>query len=87
MQQNPAAQMSRSQKLQWYANQLIADAAAAEKNNLNEAAVKAYLNAADILLLLAKAEGNYTAWKNYSDKAEHCQKRARTLIAAEPRSE
>ena len=87
MQQNPGAQMSRAQKLQWYAGQLITDATTAEKSHLNEAAVKAYLNAADILLLLAKGEENYTAWKNYSDRAEQCQKRARMLIALEPTPE
>lgn len=87
MQRNPAAQMSRSQKLQWYAGQLISDAATAEKNKLNDAAIKDYLSAAEILLLLAKAEENYTAWKAYSDRAEQCQKRARMLIAVQPKPE
>ena len=79
--------MTRAQKLQWYANQLMTDATTAEREGLSEAAVKAYLNAADILLLLAKSEESYTAWKNYSDRAELCQKRARMLIAAAPKSE
>ena len=76
--------MTRSQKLQWYAGQLIQDAATAEKGGATETAIKSYLNASDILLLLSKAEENYTAWKNYTDKAEYCQQKAKSLIALRP---
>jgi hypothetical protein len=84
MQSPKAAQMTQAQKLQWYTGQLMADAAAAEKNGNHEAALSAYLNAADLLLLLSKAEKNYTAWKNYADKANYCQHKAKTLIAVRP---
>ena len=77
--------MTRAQKLRWYSNQLIQDAVADEKAGNPDFAVKKYLQAADILLLLAKVEENYTAWKHYADTAEQCQKRARTLIAVAPK--
>ena len=76
--------MSRVQKLQWYAGQLMNDAATAEKAGAIETATKAYLNASDILLLLSKNEQNYVAWKSYTDKAEYCHKKARQLIAQKP---
>jgi hypothetical protein len=59
----------------------MTDAAAAEKGGNNEAATTAYLKAADILLLLSKVEENYTAWKNYTDKADYCQQKVKSLIA------
>jgi hypothetical protein len=77
--------MTRSQKLRWYTNQLMADAAADEKSGIPEAAVKEYLQAAEILLLLAKVEESYPAWKYYTDTADQCQKRAKALIAEGPR--
>jgi len=77
--------MTRAQKLRWYANQLMADAAADEKSGSSETAVSRYLQAADILLLLAKVEENYTAWKYYTDNAALCQQKARHLIALAPK--
>ena len=77
--------MTRSQKLQWYAGQLMTDAAADEKAGRTEAAISHYLQSADILLLLAKVEENYTAWKYYADTAAQCQQKARRLIALAPR--
>ena len=78
--------ISRAQKLLWYANQLINDAEADAKSGNGETAVSRYLQAADILLLLAKVEQNYTAWKGYTDKASLCQQKARRLIATVPGS-
>jgi hypothetical protein len=77
--------MTRAQKLRWYANQLMTDAAADEKAGKSETAVSHYLQAADILLLLSKVEENYTAWKYYTDNAALCQQRARRLIALAPK--
>ncbi|MGD1055621.1 MAG: hypothetical protein ABR867_06035 [Nitrososphaerales archaeon] len=77
--------MSRAQKLRWYAGQLVADAAADERKGNKDAAISRYLQAADILLLLAKVADNYTAWKYYADSAAQCQQKARTLIAVTPR--
>ncbi len=79
--------MTRSQKLRWYSGQLMADAAAAEKAGSNEMAISGYLQAADILLLLAKVEENYTAWKYYADTAAQCQQKARHLIAVTPKDD
>lgn len=79
--------MSRVQKLRWYAGQLMTDATNDEKNNDKETAISHYLQAADLLLLLAKTEENYTVWKNYADKAAFCQQKARGLIASIPKSE
>ncbi len=77
--------MTRAQKLRWYSGQLMADAAADEKSGNTEAAMSKYLQAADILLLLAKVEESYTAWKYYADTAAQCQQKARRLIALAPR--
>ena len=76
--------MSRPQKLQWYAGQLAADAADDEKAGDYETAISRYLQAADLLLLLAKVEENYTAWKYYADTAAQCQRNAKRLIALKP---
>lgn len=81
MQAAPKPPMTRAQKLRWYAEQLISDAEKAEGARDGEAAVTGYLQAADVLLLLAKAEQNYTAWKYYAERAAQCQQRARRLIA------
>jgi hypothetical protein len=79
--------MTRAQKLRWYSNQLMVDAAADEKAQLIEAAVAKYLQAAEILLLLAKVEENYTAWKYYADTAGLCQQNARRLISQAPKDD
>ena len=84
MQAAPKPPMTRVQKLRWYAGQLMTDAANDEKAGDSETAVSHYLQAADILLLLAKVEENYTAWKYYTDNASQCQQRARRLIALKP---
>ena len=85
MQTAPKPPMSRAQKLRWYAGQLMADAAADEKSGNKETAISRYLQATDILLLLAKVEESYTAWKYYADTAAQCQQKARTLIALTPK--
>lgn len=79
--------MSRAQKLRWYSEQLIADAAADEKSGNSETAITHYLQAAEILLLLAKVEESYSPWKIYTDTAAMCQKKARALIALGPREQ
>ena len=81
-QAQPAVGMSKLKKVEWYAGQLIADAAAKEKAGSVEEAIVLYLNAADVLLLLAKGQDNYTVWKGYSDKAIQCQQRSRKLMAS-----
>lgn len=77
--------MTRAQKLRWYAEQLAADATSDEKAGAYEAAVSHFLQAAEIFLLLAKVEENYTAWKYYADSASTCQQKARRLIALAPK--
>jgi len=65
----------------------MADASINEKAGNSETAISRYLQAADILLLLAKAEDGYTAWKYYADTAAQCQQKARALIALAPKNE
>ncbi len=65
----------------------MADAAADEKSGSNETAISRYLQAADILLLLAKVEESYNAWKYYADTAAQCQQKARHLIAITPKDD
>jgi hypothetical protein len=84
MQALPGPQMTRAQKLRWYADQLAKDAAEEEQKGNKETAISKYLQAADLLLLLAKSEENYTAWKYFADKATLCQQRARKMIALAP---
>lgn len=74
-------EMSKLKKIEWYAGQLINEAVTKEKEGNLEEAIVAYLNAADILLLLAKGQDNYTVWKTYSDRAIQCQQRSRVLMA------
>jgi hypothetical protein len=73
--------MSKLKKIEWYAGQVFNDAVAKEKAGKLEEAVIDYLNAADVLLLLAKGQENYTIWKSFSDRALQCQQRSRILIA------
>ena len=87
MQAAPKPPITRAEKLRWYANQLMTDAAAAEEAGATGTAVSNYLKAADILLLLSKVEENYTAWKHYTDNAALCQQKARRLIALAPKDE
>jgi len=87
MQAPPKPAMTRVQKLRWYANQLMADAAADEKSGNLQTAVSGYLQATDILLLLARVEENYTAWKYYTDNAALCQQRAKRLLALAPKDD
>ena len=79
--------MTRAQKLRWYSEQLISDATADEKSGNSETAISHYLQAAEILLLLAKVEESYSPWKIYTDTAAMCQKKARALIALGPKDE
>jgi len=65
----------------------MTDATAEEKAGSYETSVSHYLQAADIMLLLAKVEENYTAWKYYADTAAQCQQKARRLIALAPRED
>jgi len=87
MQAAPKPPMTRAQKLRWYAGQLMTDAATDEKVGSYGTAISRYLQAADILLLLAKVEENYAAWKYYTDSAAECQKRAKRLVALTPKDE
>lgn len=76
-----AAAMSKVKKVEWYAGQLINEAIAKEKAGSYDEAIVTYLNAADVLLLLAKGQDNYTVWKSYSDRAIQCQQRSKVLMA------
>ena len=87
MQAAPKPPMTRAQKLRWYAGQLMTDAAADEKAGSLETATSKYLQAAEILLLLAKVKENYTAWKYYTDNAAQCQQKAKRLIALTPKED
>lgn len=77
--------MTRAQKLKWYAGDLMAEADAEVKTGNSEEAVSHYLQAAEIFLLLAKVEQNYTAWRHYTDAATRCQQNTKKLIAMSPK--
>jgi hypothetical protein len=87
VQATPKPPMTRAQKLRWYAGQLMTDAATDEKAGSPETAISHYLQAADILLLLAKVEENYSVWKYYTDTAAQCQQKVRRLIALAPKKD
>ena len=78
--QTPAP-LSKLKKIEWYAGQLASEAAAKEKEGRIGDAVVAYLQAADLLLLLSKNQQDYSIWKRYADRATACQQRVKILMA------
>jgi hypothetical protein len=86
-QQPQTSQVSRLKKIEWYAGRLVEEAVSKEKAGRNGDAIVDYLQAADLLLLLAKGTQDYTPWKAFSDRAVACQKRVRILIAKQKLSE
>jgi len=80
-QQPQAAQLSKLKKIEWYAGHLANEAASKEKAGRLGDAIVDYLQAADLLLLLAKGQQEYIPWKSFSDRAIACQKRVKVLIA------
>ncbi len=76
-----APPVSRLKKIEWFAAQLMTEAAAKDKEGKIEEAVVDYLQAADMLLLLSKNQENYTIWKDYTDRATACQQRVKILMA------
>ena len=75
------AQLSKLKKIEWYAAHLLNEAVAKERAGRLGDAIVDYLQAADLLLLLAKGTQEYTPWKAFSDRATACQQRVRILIA------
>ena len=87
-QQRPqAAQLSKSKKIEWFAGHLVNEAILKERAGRTGDAIVDYLQAADLLLLLAKGEKDYTPWKSFSDRAIACQQRVRALIATRKRND
>jgi len=80
-QQPQAAQGSKFKKIEMYATHLVNEAVSKEKAGRYGDAIVDYLQAADMLLLLAKGTQDYTPWKSFSDRAIACQQRVRILIA------
>ncbi len=80
-QQAQAAQASKLKKIEMYAAHLVNEAVAKEKAGRFGDSIVDYLQAADLLLLLAKGTPDYTPWKAFSDRAIACQQRVRILIA------
>jgi hypothetical protein len=80
-QQAQAAQASKLKKIEMYAAHLVNEAVAKEKAGRLGDAIVDYLQAADLLLLLAKGTPDYTPWKALSDRAIACHQRVRILIA------
>lgn len=76
-----AGQVSKLKKVELYATQLVNEAVTKEKQGRFGDSIVDYLQAADLLLLLAKSTQDYTPWKTYSDRAIMCQQRVRVLIA------
>lgn len=79
-QQAQAAQ-AKYKKIELYAAHLVNEAVSKEKAGRLGDAIVDYLQAADLLLLLAKGTQDYTPWKAFSDRAIACQQRVRILIA------
>jgi len=86
-QQPKATDPSKFKKIEWYAAHLVSEAALKEKAGRYGDAIVDYLQAADLLLLLAKGTQDYTPWKAFSDRAIACQQRVRILIAKRKLSE
>ena len=75
------AQLSKLKKIELYATHLVNEAVSKEKAGRTGDAIVDYLQAADLLLLLAKGTQDYIPWKAFSDRAIACQQRVRVLIA------
>lgn len=84
--QRPPAQ-SNTKKVEAFAAHLMNEAIAKEKAERYGDSIADYLQAADLLLLLAKGTQDYTPWKAYSDRAIACQQRVRVLIAKQKLAE
>src|SRR5229473_5368099 len=82
-----AAPLSKLKKIEWYAGHLVSEAASKEKAGRIGDAIVDYLQAADLLLLLAKGQQEYTPWKSFSDRAIACQQRVRALIATKKKND
>ncbi len=80
-QQTQPAQLSKLKKVEWYAGHLVNEAVSKEKAGRTGDAIVDYLQAADLLLILAKGQQEYVPWKAFSDRAIACQQRVRVLIA------
>jgi hypothetical protein len=80
-QQSQAAQASKVKKIELYATHLVNEAVSKEKAGRFGDSIADYLQAADLLLILAKGTQDYTPWKTYTDRAIACQQRVRVLIA------
>ena len=80
-QQAQTTQAAKLKKIEMYAAHLVNEAVAKEKAGRFGDAIVDYLQAADLLLLLAKGTQDYTPWKAFSDRAIACQQRVRILIA------
>ena len=72
-QQPQGAQLSKFKKIEWYATHLVNEAVSKEKAGRTGDAIVDYLQAADLLLLLAKCTQDYSPWKAFSDRAIACQ--------------
>ena len=86
-QQPQPGQLSKLKKIEWFAGHLVNEAASKEKAGRIGDAIVDYLQAADLLLLLAKGQQEYTPWKSFSDRAIACQQRVRVLIAKKKQNE
>jgi hypothetical protein len=75
-------QFSKVKKFEWYSDFLMSQALSEEKSGSIQEAIRDYLKAADVLLLLAKDQEDYTLWKRYSDKAALCQQKVKQLVAS-----
>ena len=87
---NPAQKQqpqTNLKKIEVFAVHLVNEAVSKEKTGRFGDAIADYLQAADLLLLLAKGTQDYTPWKAYSDKATACQQRVKVLIAKRKLSE
>jgi hypothetical protein len=80
-QQAQAVHAAKLKKIETYAAHLVSEAVAKEKAGRFGDSIVDYLQAADLLLLLAKGTQDYTPWKAFSDRAIACQQRVRILIA------
>jgi len=79
--QPQSTQASKVKKIEMYAAHLVNEAVAKEKVGRFGDAIVDYLQAAELLLLLAKGTPEYTPWKAFSDRAIACHQRVRILIA------
>jgi hypothetical protein len=71
----------RAHRWALYAEAILKDSDAKVQRGETREAIKGYLKAADIYLMLAEHEERYSEWQHYISLADSCHRKVKQLIA------